>query len=468
MSEPFFLSCDISLQVKIKIEVLLDDRPKQLHQQSLEQMDAEMADDEYSEARRLSGLLHGPSSRHKEYYVTCQIYADNGVALSLPARTKHASFAKEVRWHEWLTLPIAYRDLPVDAVAAITVWDVAGPRKVCAVGGTTVSLFSSHRQSRELRKGSEKLQLWAGCEADGRWSSTTPCEIRSPNDMDRLDRLEKRYDSGAIAHLEWLDDLAFKRIEQIRDASEMTDDRIFLMVEFPKFELPVLFFQKAYSSEAGEPERAADAAERADAQARAWRAANSGVADGTVPLLMAVDMVERGRNPVQEKHRVMSSVGQANKLIERELKPSREETEEIMALLQLSPMTPVEDPKELIWTYRYHLADTLCAALPKFCRVVQWDKPEEEREASELLEHGAAWAEAPPAVGLELLSGYFTHKVPREFALRCLGRAKDDELEMYLPQLVQALKYETSFLNFEVRAHLSIDSVAAATLPCPD
>ena len=76
---------------------------------------AELATDKYGEARRLSGLIHA-SSGHREYYVTCQLFADNGTPISLPTQTKHTSFAKRVTWQEWVTLPIAYRDLPADAV----------------------------------------------------------------------------------------------------------------------------------------------------------------------------------------------------------------------------------------------------------------------------------------------------------------------------------------------------------------
>lgn len=107
--------------------------------------------------------------------------------------------------------PITYRDIPVDTVAAITVWDVVGPRKVTAIGGesscgmhcstlwmfseqgherstndiscassprtgTTVSLFG---KKMELRKGMKKLQLWPSLEADGRWDGNTPCKIQA-------------------------------------------------------------------------------------------------------------------------------------------------------------------------------------------------------------------------------------------------------------------------------------------------
>ena len=48
-------------------------------------------------------------------------------------------------WNEWLTIPVKFRDLPVTAQLAFTVWDVYGPRKVVPVGGTTFRLFGKHK-----------------------------------------------------------------------------------------------------------------------------------------------------------------------------------------------------------------------------------------------------------------------------------------------------------------------------------
>jgi hypothetical protein len=46
------------------------------------------------------------------------------------------------RWKEWLSLPIKYSDLPVSSQLAITIWDIAGPRKQVPFGGTTYSIFN--------------------------------------------------------------------------------------------------------------------------------------------------------------------------------------------------------------------------------------------------------------------------------------------------------------------------------------
>lgn len=53
-------------------------------------------------------------------------------------------------WNEWVTLPIAYSDLPRDAVLAMTILDCAGPGRLMVVGGTTISLFGKHGMFRQV------------------------------------------------------------------------------------------------------------------------------------------------------------------------------------------------------------------------------------------------------------------------------------------------------------------------------
>jgi hypothetical protein len=44
---------------------------------------------------------------------------------------------------------------------------------------------------------------------------------------------------------------------------------------------------------------------------------------------------------------------------------------------------------------------------------------------------------------LELLDARFPDEQVRAFACRCLQNLSDEELAVYVPQLVQALKYDT-------------------------
>lgn len=80
-------------------------------------------------------------------------------------------------------------------------------------------------------------------------------------------------------------------------------------------------------------------------------------------------------------------------------------------------------------------------ALTKFLKCVNWSIASENRQAIELLNQ---WAPMDVEDALELLSPNFTHSVVRKYAVTRLRQACDEDLLLYLLQLVQALKYENS------------------------
>lgn len=99
------------------------------------------------------------------------------------------------------------------------------------------------------------------------------------------------------------------------------------------------------------------------------------------------------------------------------------------------------EEQDLIWKFRYYLS-TQKKALTKFVKCVNWKVAGEERQALEML---ASWSPPDPEDALELLGPAFTHPAVRRYAIARLNQANDDDLMLYLLQLVQALKYE----NFE-------------------
>ena len=47
-----------------------------------------------------------------------------------------------IRWNEWITLPIKYRDLPADAWLAFSLWEIDGPQQPRIMASTALPLFS--------------------------------------------------------------------------------------------------------------------------------------------------------------------------------------------------------------------------------------------------------------------------------------------------------------------------------------
>jgi phosphatidylinositol 3-kinase len=93
---------------------------------------------------------------------------------------------------------------------------------------------------------------------------------------------------------------------------------------------------------------------------------------------------------------------------------------------------------DLVWKFRYHLTRDK-RALTKFVKSVNWGEQSESKQAIQVL---ASWTEIDIDDALELLGPSFDNSAVRSYAVQRLRKADDQELLLYLLQLVQALKYE--------------------------
>lgn len=109
--------------------------------------------------------------------------------------------------------------------------------------------------------------------------------------------------------------------------------------------------------------------------------------------------------------------------------------------LLLYPPTRVLTSAEmdLIWSFRFYLTRH-SSALTKFVKSVVWSDAQEARQATDVLL--PMWAEPQLADALELLGPTFQHLKVRAYAVKQLRQASDEQLQLYLLQLVQALKFD--------------------------
>ena len=67
--------------------------------------------------------------------------------------------------------------------------------------------------------------------------------------MDRLEKLVKRHEQGDLPRVDWLDNLAFRKIEQlhtsIKSHGQVSED-VFIYIDFPRFDFPVVFSELEY------------------------------------------------------------------------------------------------------------------------------------------------------------------------------------------------------------------------------
>ncbi|XP_072379316.1 phosphatidylinositol 4,5-bisphosphate 3-kinase catalytic subunit beta isoform isoform X1 [Diabrotica undecimpunctata] len=115
-----------------------------------------------------------------------------------------------------------------------------------------------------------------------------------------------------------------------------------------------------------------------------------------------------------------------------------------------------DQERKKIWALKNHWRKTEPEVLPKLLYCIDWDKREEVSEVVAMLK---VWPKLPVEKALELLDYAYADQEVRKFAVECLYDVSDEDILLYLLQLVQALKHELylecDLVNFLLRRALS-------------
>ncbi|KAM9400726.1 LOW QUALITY PROTEIN: phosphatidylinositol 3-kinase catalytic subunit type 3 [Salvelinus alpinus] len=399
----YVYSCDLDINVQLKIGSLEGKREQKSYKALLQ-----------DPMLRFSGLYQESCS---DLYVTCRVFAE-GKPLALPVRTSYKAFSTRWNWNEWLRLPVKYPDLPQSAQVALTVWDVYGPGRATPVGGTTVTLFGKYGM---FRQGMHDLKVWPGVEGDGGEPTSTPGRTSSSlaeDQMGRLAKLTKAHRQGHMVKVDWLDCLTFREIEMINEREKRSSNFMYLMVEFPRVktgekpEYTIVYYEKD--------------------------------GDDASPVLTSADIVKVPdpqmcmENLVESKHHKLARSLRCGPS-DHDLKPNAATRDQLNVIVNYPPTKQLSsEEQDLVWKFRYYLT-TQEKALTKFLKCVNWALPGEAKQALELL---GKWRPMDVEDSLELLSSQFTNPTVRRYAVTRLQQADDEDLLMYLLQLVLALKYD--------------------------
>ena len=389
-----------------------------------------------------SSLLYSEENQCcSELVVECVLYAD-GHYITLPITTSYKSFTTRWNWNEWLTFPIQFCHLPRNTLLLMTIYDYIGPRKKCPIGGTTISLFDKHGL---FRRGLDDLRVWPGVVAHPTDTPGKGALTNSQNDqMHQLNKLVKKHESGQIAAVDWLDRLVFREIELINDKEKRLSDFMYLMIEFPKATLRertyhILWWETKVESEGF------------NAHTKYKYNRNCKFND---PELGLENLHE------SKHHHLARSLQSTSDVAGKDVKPNSTNRDLLFDIILYPPTKQLtSNEQDLVWKYRYYLSSQK-KGLAKFLRCVNWDLEKEAKQALNLLYE---WTPADAQDALELLGPDFTQPKVRRYAVECLNKAKDDELLLYLLQLVQALKYETletKELNVLDMSHYAADDEA--------
>ena len=331
--------------------------------------------------------------------------------------------------------------------------------------------------------------------------TTVQARSRERDELERLEKLFKKHEMGEIPRVDWLDQMVFEQVRkkeqevealerlsrrkrdlQTRRADQMqnhstntpnghqpnlegqdiglhgvdSEEVLTLIIEFPRFDFPIVFTDHEYppppiSSHPYHPSTT-NVNLKPPPEVQLGPGINGpapGEGDGddsNFPLIRIYDPeVGAKDNPAESKHRRLVRSHRTG-VLDRDLKPNAKIRDELNTIMSYGPTQELNgEEKDLVWKFRHHLTRDK-RALTKFVKSVSWQDQNEARQAIQIL---PKWTEIDVDDALELLGPTFDNPAVRAYAVDRLRKSDDEELLLYLLQLVQALKFEKISLKKE-------------------
>lgn len=126
--------------------------------------------------------------------------------------------------------------------------------------------------------------------------------------------------------------------------------------------------------------------------------------------------------------------------------PKTDDLAHLQSLLNTDPLNRdkfTDEEKFILIKCRHHYK-TLPNALPIFLVAIDWSDPSQVAEAHHMLK---VWTPLPPEEALPLLDANFADEAVRLYAVERISTLSDDELELYMLELSQALMFESQHFS---------------------
>lgn len=342
----------------------------------------------------------------KECRIQVTVKGLGGLDWTVPSQTTTSLVGV---WNQVLQLPIRWRDLPRDTFLSFEV--IAAGNEV--IHRSSLKLFDTYGR---LKTGLQRVLL------DESTRSEDDIVWKAKKTLNQLEHVTSKPAFGQTQSVPWLDDMTRQHCHKIlaqakEEEKSVTPPSVYLIIELPTFDVPVLHEETLYQQLS---------------QSQPYH-----------------DFEREQDNPVEDKYRTLAH-DLLRGLVDPALKPDREQRDRLAAIIASPSHHPTLEEKDLLWRFRFSLVDNR-RALTKFLLAVDWTVESEVVQAAELLEQ---WRQRSPIEvtdALKLLGKHvaFQTSLVRSYAIDTLAAAPDEELRLYLLQLVQAIKYETMNVEME-------------------
>ncbi|KAH3680585.1 hypothetical protein WICPIJ_008205 [Wickerhamomyces pijperi] len=360
----------------------------------------------------------------------------NNEPLTIPVTTSYVAFKSTRKWNEWLTLPIKINQIPIHSKLEITFWEYDGNEN-CVFGTSSTDIFND--EDCTLKRGRQKLRVATerSTTVDSNDIETETGTETPQSQNDNIEELIKRYEDGEITSSVWLNNLTFRKIEQLGKSKLSKSSQFTLFIDLIQFDTPVVFSEYIYPApniSKYQPLSQLQAGNTTQGN----QYLESKVSTGPGSLIKIFDPEQYFNDCIEQKYRKLERSHKDGNF-DRELKPTARIRDELIHILNYSSVQELTQyEKNLIWRFRYFLVNNK-KGLNKLLKSINFNDELETKEALKLLNR---WVDIDIDDSLELLGPKFKNITVRTYAVDRLRKASDEEIELYLLQLVQALSYD--------------------------
>uniref|UniRef100_A0A0K0F8D6 Phosphatidylinositol 3-kinase catalytic subunit type 3 n=1 Tax=Strongyloides venezuelensis TaxID=75913 RepID=A0A0K0F8D6_STRVS len=337
-------------------------------------------------------------------------------------KSEGLSSGKIQTWNEWMEFPIKYSELTRDSFVHFSVWDISGSDcKEIFIGETIMTLFSKRGTFRSDIIDLRLDPAEKGATSDNPWKMSPKSAFKlakyphGDEKMNELMKKSKMHLNGLMKRVYFLDKISLSEIEQIKADKKRKCNWLYLSIKLPTFTYDTNPFTLIFYQE--EPV----------------------LPHPFMSFVSAyVDPEQDLENLYESRHHEMTRNCQGD---DRNLKPSAQMKHHLEKIIKKPSCVPItSEERDVIWKFRYWLMK-FPSALTKFVRCINWEIESEVKQAIKFINE---WALCDAADALELLSDQFIHPFVRNYAVARLQEADDSVILLFLPQLVQSIRYEVN------------------------
>ncbi|QPG74565.1 hypothetical protein FOA43_001896 [Brettanomyces nanus] len=381
---------------------------------------------------------------------------------------------------KWINLPIDYSMLPLDATLVLKFYnfDLQTGRRLY-VGQSKLNLFDRDT-SCTLVKGFQSVEVKLRHQS----ADMTPNENHSLLE----DKLKAKENSNQSENIDWLDQLTYRKIEQINRVESMKtreqlDDfslkngPVFVNLELVRFEMPIVFSDAKYAPlKIPTKQEIGGISDIASENLTDFNQVTYNnqkeFLEKPSTLIFDPDLyrAEISEDPIEYKFRKLERTHQISPL-DKDIKPTLKVRTKLDRILKKQFFEKLDQKeKNLIWKFRFFLLNSLVVNgnneqynnfIINFIKCIDWADEFEVNEFLTILKDldtksggsNLFIRELTIVDCLELLSENYKNKIVRRMAIRKLEMATDEELEMFMVQLVRAIQNEPDVKTIDIGEH---------------